>query len=77
MGTFGPGFQFQTEDEEFRLRFHLESQIEARIWGQRDQVPANSGFFLPRQRIFFDGNITKRIEYEFSINRGLGGTSTF
>ena len=73
-GTFGPGFQFQTEDEEFRLRVHLESQIDARIWGQRDQVPANSGFFLPRQRIFFDGNITKRIEYEFSINRGLGGT---
>ena len=29
---------------------------------------------MPRQRIFFNGNITKRIEYEFSINRGLGGT---
>ncbi len=68
------GFQFQTEDEEFRLQFHLESQFDARIWSQRDQVPANSGLFLPRQRIFFDGNITKRIEYEFSINRGLSGT---
>jgi phosphate-selective porin OprO and OprP len=68
------GFQFQTKDEEFRLQFHLESQFDARIWSQRDQVPANSGLFLPRQRIFFDGNITKRIEYEFSINRGLGGT---
>jgi len=74
LGTFGNGFMFQTEDEEFRLWFHLESQIEERIWRQRDQIPANSGFFLPRQRIFFDGNITKRIEYEFSINRGLGGT---
>jgi len=74
IGTFGNGFQFQTEDEEFRLWFHLESQIEERLWSQRDQVPANSGFFLPRQRIFFDGNITRRIEYEFSINRGLGGT---
>jgi phosphate-selective porin OprO/OprP len=73
-GTFGPGFLWQTADEEFRLRVHLESQIDARIWGQRDQVPANSGIFLPRQRIFFDGNITKRIEYELSINRGLGGT---
>ena len=68
------GFQFQTENQEFGLQFHLESQIDARIWSQRDQVPANSGFFLPRQRIFFDGNITRRIEYEFSINRGLGGT---
>jgi phosphate-selective porin OprO and OprP len=73
-GSFGPGFMFQTEDEEFQLWFHLESQIEERLWRQRDQVPGNSGFFLPRQRIFFDGTITKRIEYELSINRGLGGT---
>ncbi len=73
-GTFGPGFQFETDDEEYRLKVHLESQIEARVWGQRDQVPGNSGIYLPRQRIFFDGNITKRIEYELSINRGLGGT---
>ena len=74
MGTFGPGFRFETEDEEFQLQVHLESQIDARIWGQRNQVPANSGLFLPRQRIFFNGNITRRIDYEFSINRGLGGT---
>ncbi len=73
-GTFGPGFQFETEDEEFRLQIHLESQIDARVWGQRDQFPGNSGFFLPRQRIFFNGNITRQIEYEFSINRGIGGT---
>ncbi len=73
-GTFGPGFQFETEDEEFRLQVHLESQIEGRMWRQADQIPANSGLFLPRQRIFFNGNITKNIEYEFSINRGLGGT---
>lgn len=71
LGSFGPGFRFQTEDEKFRLQVHYESQIEARIWQQNDQVPANSGFFLPRQRIFFDGNITKSIEYELSINRGL------
>ena len=72
LGSFGPGFQWVTEDEEFRLRVHLESQFEARVWGQGDQVPPNSGIFLPRQRIFFEGNITKPIEYEFSINRGFG-----
>lgn len=70
-GSFGPGFRFQTENEEFRLQVHYESQLEGRFWEQSDQVPANSGFFLPRQRIFFDGNITKSIEYELSINRGL------
>ena len=71
-GSFGPGFQFQTEDDEYRLRVQLESQVEGRIWNHSEQNPANSGFFLPRQRIFFDGNITKPIEYEFSINRGTG-----
>ena len=73
-GSFGPGFQFETEDEELRLLIHYESQIEGRVWAQGDQIPANSGFFLPRQRIFFTGNITKPIEYEFSINRGSGGS---
>jgi phosphate-selective porin OprO/OprP len=72
LGSFGPGFEFTTDDEEYSLRVHYESQIEARIWSQADQVPANSGIFLPRQRIFFNGNITKPIEYEFSINRGFG-----
>ncbi|WP_435007900.1 OprO/OprP family phosphate-selective porin [Tundrisphaera lichenicola] len=71
-GRFGPGFQFMTEDEKFRLQIHYESQIEGRVWGQSDQVPANSGIFLPRQRIFFNGNITKPIEYELAINRGFG-----
>jgi phosphate-selective porin OprO and OprP len=71
-GSFGPGFRFQTEDGQFRLRVHYESQIDARIWQQRGQISANSGIYLPRQRIFFNGNITKPIEYEFSINRGLG-----
>ena len=72
--ALGPQLMWQTDDEEIQFRVHLESQIDARIWGQRDQVPGNSGFFLPRQRVFFDGNITKKIEYELSINRGLGGT---
>lgn len=70
-GTFGPGFQLATEDDEYRLVVHYESQIEARVWGQ-DQEPANSGIYLPRQRIFFSGNITRPIEYEFAINRGFG-----
>lgn len=68
---FGPGFQFQSRDESFRLQVHYESQIDARIWSQNDQLPANSGFFLPRQRFFLAGNITKEIEYELAVNRGV------
>jgi phosphate-selective porin OprO/OprP len=69
--SFGPGFQFQTEDEQYRLQIHYESQIEGRIWEQTHEIPANSGIYLPRQRIFFNGNITPLVEYEFAINRGL------
>jgi phosphate-selective porin OprO/OprP len=70
-GAFGPGFQFQTDDEEFRLQIHVLSQTEARVWGEGDTTPANSGFFFPRQRFFFNGRITRPVEYVFSINRGL------
>jgi phosphate-selective porin OprO and OprP len=69
--SFGPGFQLQTEDERFRLQIHYESQVEGRIWEQTHEIPANSGIYLPRQRIFFNGNITPPIEYELAINRGL------
>jgi phosphate-selective porin OprO/OprP len=72
--TFGPGFRLATVDDEYRLNVHLESQIEGRVWGPSHRLPPGSGIdgiYLPRQRIFFDGNITKRIEYELSINRGL------
>ncbi len=69
--NFGPGFQLETDDEEFRLQIHVLSQVEARVWGRSDQFSANDGFFFPRQRFFFNGRITKPIEYVFSINRGL------
>jgi phosphate-selective porin OprO/OprP len=69
--NFGNGFQLQTDDEEFRLQIHVLSQVEARVWGNGGQVPPNSGFFFPRQRFFFNGRITRPIEYVFSINRGL------
>ena len=71
--NFGPGFQFQTPDEEFLLQVHVQSQIEARVWGDpNDGAPFRDGFYLPRQRIFFNGRITRPIEYVFSINRGFG-----
>lgn len=68
--VFGPGVRLFTEDDKFRLDIHYESQIEGRVWAP-DEVPARSGFYLPRQRFFFDGHLTKFIEYEISINRGL------
>ncbi len=73
-GTFGPGFRWSSEDDIFRLQFDYESQIETRVWNQGEASFPNSGvsgIYLPRQRIFFRGHITKPIEYELSINRGV------
>ena len=69
--SFGPGFLLQTQDDRFRLQIHYESQVEGRAWARGEQLPANSGVFVPRQRFFFDGHITKWVEYELAINRGL------
>ena len=69
--NFGPGFQLQTEDEEFRLQLHVLSQVEGMAWGNGGQTPPNGGFFSPRQRFFFNGRITQPIDDVFSNNRGL------
>ncbi len=69
--TFGPGFQLQTKDEQFSLQIHYESQIEGRVWDPSRENPGNNGFFLPRQRFFFNGTVTQNVEYELSINRGV------
>jgi phosphate-selective porin OprO/OprP len=71
--NFGPGFQLETDDEEFRLQVHILEQVEGRAWANGGQAPPANGFFFPRQRFFFNGRITKPIEYVFSINRGLNG----
>jgi phosphate-selective porin OprO/OprP len=71
--SFGPGFRLESDDERFQLTIHYESQVEGRAWSPDDQLPANSGLFLPRQRFFFSGHITKPVEYELALNRGLGG----
>mgnify|MGYP001075170437 CR=1 FL=1 len=68
---FGPGFQFQTRDEEFLLQTHVESQIDARVWGDANRsTPFKDGFFFPRQRLYFVGHMTRPIEYNFTVNRG-------
>jgi len=68
---FGNGFELLSDDGEFQLQFHNETQVEARIFEQPDQDPVRTGFFLPRQRIFFNGRMTRKLDYMVSINRGF------
>jgi phosphate-selective porin OprO and OprP len=61
------GFGFSTEDEEFTLDIRALSQLDARIYQQRNQFPVSSGFYNPRTRVYFEGRLTKPIQYEFSF----------
>lgn len=71
-GRFGQGFQFQSEDEEYQLQVHLESQTDYRGFDPNGEVYARDGIYAPRNRIFFGGRATKAVEYLLSINRGFG-----
>ncbi len=71
--SFHEGFKWATEDGEFSLNFHNETQLETRVYTQSDSDPVNQvGFDIPRVRFIFNGSLTKPIEYNVSINKGLG-----
>lgn len=66
----GEGFRFEDDDKEFLLRFRGLVQADTRIYEQTGQSPITSGFYLPRTRFYFDGHLTKPVEYQLSIQRG-------
>jgi phosphate-selective porin OprO/OprP len=70
--SIGPGFVVETEDDEFQLQFHDQTQVEWRIYQQAAMRPANSGFWVARERLIFNGRLTKPIEYEGSIEYSYG-----
>lgn len=71
--TFHEGFKWSTEDGEFTLNFHNETQLDTRAYGQAHMDPTNQfGFYIPRMRMIFNGRLTKPIEYNISINKGTG-----
>ena len=70
--SIGPGFVVETEDEEFQLQFHDQTQIESRIYQQGGMKPVASGFWVPRERLIFNGRLTKPIEYEGSVEAAYG-----
>ncbi|WP_169975697.1 porin [Tautonia rosea] len=71
LGSFGQGFLFESEDEEFQLQIHLESQSDYRAFNPSGDGLARDGFYQPRNRIIFGGRMTRSVEYLFSINRGF------
>jgi len=72
LGRFDQGFEFRSDDDEFMLQVHLESQTDYRAFDPNGDSFAQNGFYAPRNRILFGGRVTRPIEYLFSINKGFG-----
>ncbi|OJW20862.1 MAG: hypothetical protein BGO49_29060 [Planctomycetales bacterium 71-10] len=66
------GFRWHTGDEEFELQFHNETQLDFRAYEQANSSPVDQvGFYINRMRLYFNGRLTKPIEYSVSVNKGL------
>jgi phosphate-selective porin OprO/OprP len=61
------GFKFITEDGEYSLGVRGMAQLDARIYGHEGPLFAQNGFYNPRTRFYFEGNLSKPIQYEFSF----------
>jgi phosphate-selective porin OprO/OprP len=70
---FADGFQLFTEDEEFELRFHVLDQTDYKIFSPNDMTFGQSGVYVPRVRVYFEGRLTRNWEYEVSLQRSLDG----
>ena len=61
------GFRFATKDDEFDLHIRAMTQVDGRVYQQDNQNPVSGGVFNPRSRIYFEGQFSKPITYEFSF----------
>ncbi|MDB5308150.1 MAG: phosphate-selective porin [Gemmataceae bacterium] len=61
------GFRWSTQDDEYSLGIRGMSQLDALVYGRPSPGAATSGFYNPRTRVYFEGNVTKSIQYEFSF----------
>ncbi len=71
---FDDGFVIYTENEEFELRIKLMQQTDAKLFIPQEQEPARPGLYIPRFRLYFEGNITQSYEYELSLQRSVEGS---
>ena len=70
--AFGEGLEFTSDDGEFKLQFHNLTQAEYRGFDAHDLGVLSDQFFIPRQRWYFVGDLTKKVGFYTVINRGYG-----
>ena len=69
---FAEGLELSSPDDEFKLTFHNMTQAEYRAFPASEEGLLHSQFFIPRQRWYFTGRVTRNVEFYTSINRGYG-----
>ena len=74
--AFGEGLEFTSDDGEFRLQIpqSYPEPLGFRGFPTRDQGVLQSQFFIPRERWYFTGDLTKNIGFYTVINRSYGAT---
>lgn len=72
--VFDEGFGLKSVDDQFQLRIRTLTQIDGKVFAPSDQEPARSGIYIPRFRIYFEGQLTDVFEYELSLQRSVEGT---
>lgn len=68
----GQGFELASDDDEFQIQFHNETQVDYRLFDHTGQGTVHSGFFIPRQIWGINGRFTRSVEYMATFQRGLG-----
>ncbi|WP_439620462.1 OprO/OprP family phosphate-selective porin [Gemmata sp.] len=70
---FNDGFALTSLDDQFELRLRLLAQNDAKLFTPTDQQPARSGMYIPRFRVYFEGQLTDPFQYELSVQRSVEG----
>lgn len=68
---FREGLQIRTTDEFFTFEFHNLTQLDYRQFSQTGDA-LHDNFVIPRQRWFFQGDVTPYATYFTNIQRGYG-----
>ena len=71
--SLGDGFTFKSEDDEYQLRLRVLDQTDFKDFIPNNQIPASSGLYIPRVRVYFEGQLTRLFQYEVSIQRSVDG----
>jgi phosphate-selective porin OprO and OprP len=61
------GIGWSTQDDEFSFGVRAMTELDARVYSRPTPGAASSGFYNPRTRIYFEGHLTKPVQYEFSF----------